>query len=115
LVQGTKQISYKTLIIKVLWEKRSKTMYSKACVESGPCYCHGLHRCSWGNHSKCGYLIRKGSHSAFAVGLPDGSLFTVTDSGWIKKKYFYGMIWLRYLGPCLLLLDAMAPIRARKL
>jgi len=60
-------------------------------MESGTLLLSWPHGCSWEHHSTSGSLKRKGSHSAFADGLPNGSLLTINDFEWIKEKCCYDL------------------------
>lgn len=98
---------------KVFAEKGSRAVYAQTCVERGELVTVLACTNATGNFIPP-MAIFKGKRflPEFSDGFPNGSLITMTDSGWINEEAF--MKWLQHFeahrvpGPCILLLDGHA-------
>lgn len=100
-------------IKKVFAEKGSKAVYSQTCVERGELVTILACTNATGNFIPPMAIFKgKKFHKEFSDGFPNGSLVTMTDSGWINEDAF--LSWLHHFqknrvpGACLLLVDGHA-------
>ncbi|XP_069703714.1 uncharacterized protein [Periplaneta americana] len=98
---------------KLFAEKGTRTVYLQTCVESGEVVTILACTNATGNFIPPMAIFKgKKFHKEFADGFPNGSLVTMSESGWINDEKF--LCWLHHFqthrvpGTCMLLVDGHA-------